>query len=136
MGDFLLTRLVQQHLTNASHAPPRPGWCTQRSAAPAYRAARAAAAPFAQDDVAVIVAGCVSHYETSNSLQGHKSSVEYFEGVQNWYNANIRVEPCQRSANEIDARADVEEYDPGLYEVLAAVLPAEPSHQDCYYCEE
>jgi hypothetical protein len=65
------------------------------------------------------------------------NSVEYFgEGVQNWYNTNIESIPANGVHNEINTRAELEEYDPGLYEILAEVLPDEPTYEDCYYYDE
>ena len=46
-----------------------------------------------------------------------------------------RVSPPNGVHNEINTRAELEEYDPGLYEILAEVLPDEPGYRDCYYYE-
>jgi len=65
------------------------------------------------------------------------NATEYFgEGVQNWYNTNIESIPANGVHNEINTRAEMEEYDPGLYEILAEVLPDEPGYKDCYYYDE
>jgi len=65
------------------------------------------------------------------------NSVEYFgEGVQNWYNTNIESIPANGVHNEINTRSEMEEYDPELYELLAEVLPDEPTYKDCYYYDE
>jgi hypothetical protein len=65
------------------------------------------------------------------------NAVEYFgEGVQNWYNTNIESIPANGVHHEINTRAELEEYDPGLYEILADVLPDEPGYRDCYYYDE
>lgn len=65
------------------------------------------------------------------------NSVEYFgEGVQNWYNTNIESIPANGVHNEINTRSEMQEYDPALYEILAEVLPDEPSYKDCYYYED
>ncbi len=37
--------------------------------------------------------------------------------------------------NHINTRAELQEYDPGLYEILAEVLPDQPAYQDCYFYE-
>jgi len=64
------------------------------------------------------------------------NSVEYFaEGVQNWYNTNIEAVPANGVHNEINTRTELQEYDPELYDLLAEVLPDEPSYEDCYYYE-
>jgi hypothetical protein len=67
------------------------------------------------------------------STYAASNAVEYFgEGVQNWYNTNIESIPANGVHNEINTRAELEEYDPGLYEILADVLPDEPGYKDCY----
>jgi hypothetical protein len=38
--------------------------------------------------------------------------------------------------DEINTRSEMKEYDPALYEILAEVLPDEPSYKDCYYYED
>ena len=59
---------------------------------------------------------------------------EYWaEGVQSWFNTNLESIPANGVHNEINTRAEMEEYDPELYGILAEVLPDEPSYQDCYY---
>ena len=64
------------------------------------------------------------------------NAVEYFgEGVQDWYNTNIGLDRPNGVHNEINTRAELMEYDPGLYEILAEVLPDQPGYQDCYYYE-
>lgn len=62
------------------------------------------------------------------------NAVEYFgEGVQDWYNTNLESIPANGVHNEINTRAELEAYDPELYDILAEVLPDEPGYQDCYY---
>jgi hypothetical protein len=67
------------------------------------------------------------------------NAVEYFaEGVQNWYNTNLqssRGEAGDGVHNHINTRAELEAYDPMLYELLATVLPDVPAYEDCYYYE-
>lgn len=61
------------------------------------------------------------------------NAVEYFaEGVQDWYNTNLESARPDGVHNEINTRAELEAYDPGLYELLAEVLPDEPGYVDCY----
>jgi len=67
------------------------------------------------------------------------NAVEYFaEGVQNWYNTNLqspRGEAGDGVHNHINTRAELKEYDPMLYDLLATVLPDVPAYKDCYYYE-
>ena len=61
------------------------------------------------------------------------NAVEYFgEGVQDWYNTNLQSTPSNGIHNQINTRAELKEYDPGLYGLLAEVLPDQPGYQDCY----
>ena len=58
---------------------------------------------------------------------------EYWaEGVQNWYNTNLESIPSNGVHNEIDKRAELETYDPVLYDLIAELLPANNQFQDCY----
>jgi hypothetical protein len=65
------------------------------------------------------------------------NAVEYFaEGVQDWYNTNLqssRGEAGDGVHNHINTRAELKEYDPMLYDLLATVLPDMPAYKDCYY---
>jgi hypothetical protein len=64
------------------------------------------------------------------------NATEYFgEGVQDWYNTNLESARPNGVHNEINTRAELEAYDPGLYEILAEVLPDQPRYKDCYYYE-
>lgn len=58
---------------------------------------------------------------------------EYWaEGVQSWYNTNLEAIPSNGIHNEIDKRAELETYDPVLYDLIAELLPANNEFQDCY----
>lgn len=44
---------------------------------------------------------------------------EYWaEGIQNWFNVNAEVEKPDGKHNQINTRAELEEYDPALYELI------------------
>ena len=71
-----------------------------------------------------------------NNTYAASNATEYFaEGVQNWYNTNLESARPNGVHNEINTRSELLEYDPGLYEILAEVLPDEPTYRDCYYYE-
>ncbi|MDD9938303.1 MAG: hypothetical protein OXT09_32140 [Myxococcales bacterium] len=64
------------------------------------------------------------------------NAAEYLaEGVQDWYNTNLESSTPNGVHNHINTRAELQEYDPGLYEILAEVLPDQPAYQDCYFYE-
>lgn len=70
------------------------------------------------------------------STYAARNATEYFaEGVQDWYNTNLESPRPDGVHNEINTRKELEEYDPGLYSILAEVLPDEPEYRDCYYYE-
>ena len=51
---------------------------------------------------------------------------EYWaEGVQAWYNANLESDPPDGVHNAINTRAELANYDPGLYQLILEVFPEE-----------
>jgi hypothetical protein len=71
----------------------------------------------------------------ANTYAGSKLSEYLAEGVQDWYNTNLESRTPNGVHNEINTRAELEEYDPTLYALLKEVLPDVPSFRDCYYYE-
>ena len=50
---------------------------------------------------------------------------EYFaEGVQNWFNVNAETPYADGKHNWVNTREELQEYDPGLYNLLAQYFPA------------
>jgi len=61
---------------------------------------------------------------------------EYFaEGVQDWYDTNLQATPPNGIHNSVNTRAELQAYDPELYDLLAEVLPDQPTYTDCYHYE-
>ena len=57
---------------------------------------------------------------------------EYWaEGVQTWFNVNATVPEADGLHNHIGTRAQLKEYDPGLYELLKSFFP---DNDDCISC--
>jgi hypothetical protein len=52
------------------------------------------------------------------------------EGVQSWFNVNLA--PPNMYHNEINTRAELADYDPRLYEFIAAYMPEADSILDCF----
>lgn len=55
------------------------------------------------------------------------------EGVQCWFNANLS--PPNPVHNEINTRAELAEYDPRLYELIAEYMPETDDILDCFEAE-
>ena len=71
----------------------------------------------------------------ANTYAG-SNAVEYFgEGVQDWYDTNLESDQPNGVHNQINTRAELQQYDPGLYQILSEMLPADPGYQDCYHYE-
>lgn len=50
--------------------------------------------------------------------------MEYFaEGVQSWFNVNAEVEHPDGKHNWVNTREDLQEYDPGLYDLMSQYFP-------------
>ncbi|MEX2334616.1 MAG: hypothetical protein WD600_10185 [Pseudohongiella sp.] len=50
---------------------------------------------------------------------------EYFaEGVQSWFDVNLQAIPSDGIHNQVNTRAELEDYDKGLYDLVASVMPA------------
>ena len=61
---------------------------------------------------------------------------EYWaEGVQNWFNVNAEVEGTDGKHNFLNTRAELKEYDPGLYELLANYFPETDECPSCHQAE-
>ena len=51
---------------------------------------------------------------------------EYFaEGVMNWFNVNLEANPPDGMKNHVNTKKELEEYDPGLYDVIKLVFPCQ-----------
>jgi hypothetical protein len=45
------------------------------------------------------------------------------KGVQNWFNANAKVEKTDDKHNWVNTREDMKKYDPDLYEIVSRYFP-------------
>lgn len=58
---------------------------------------------------------------------------EYFaEGAQCWYNSNLEAIPTNGIHNQINTRAELQAYDPTLYNILKRYFAEEPQKHGCY----
>jgi hypothetical protein len=69
----------------------------------------------------------------ANTYAASQSAEYLAEGVQDWYNTNLESTRPNGVHNQINTRAELEDYDPTLHDLLEEVLPAEPMYKDCYY---
>lgn len=80
-----------------------------------------------QLDIALAQGKFVNTYAATN-IQ------EYFaEGVQDWFNVNAEVPEIDGTHNQINTRAELKEYDPGLYQILSRFFP---DTDECPSCHE
>lgn len=60
------------------------------------------------------------------------NAVEYFaEGVQCWFNVNLEVSPGNGIHNEINSRAELQAYDPLLFNLIATYFYADDEKVSC-----
>ncbi len=58
---------------------------------------------------------------------------EYFaEGVQDWFNVNAEVPKPDGKHNTINTRAELKNYDPELYRILAGIFPETKEQISCH----
>lgn len=58
---------------------------------------------------------------------------EYWaEGVQDWFNCNLEANPANGVHNSINTRAELQSYDPMLYNLIKGFFSDEPRTHGCY----
>ena len=78
----------------------------------------------------VVAAG---KYENTYALT---NKWEYFaEGVQDWFNVNGEVPEPDGKHNQVNTRAELKEYDPGLYQILSRYFPESDDCPSCHKAE-
>jgi hypothetical protein len=74
-----------------------------------------------------------------NNTYAESQPAEYWaEGVQSWFNTNLSARSGESDGthNQINTRAELKDYDPGLYALIAKWMPDQPKYKDCYYYDK
>ncbi|MEX0645926.1 MAG: hypothetical protein WD076_11480, partial [Parvularculaceae bacterium] len=68
-------------------------------------------------------------WQETADIYAMENPIEYFaEGVQSWFNVNLQGGNIH---NQVDTRAELQTYDPGLYALIAKFFPADLSACSC-----